>query len=175
MRRPTTSQNSEILHVALLKVRAMYESFISDAAFLYNVPQPWIQAVIQVESNWNPAAYNPNDPTGAWGLMQILYRTAQALGYTGTQEGLFDPRTNIDLGAKLLGQLRIQYGNDFRRIYSAYNSGDPDKWQWSEEVYSHVMRALDALQEFMSGTGGVSVGILLVVAMVAFLAIRKGL
>lgn len=149
----------------------MFDSFISEASARYRVPEAWIRAVIEVESGWNPEAYNPNDPTGAWGLMQLLYRTAQGLGYEGDPTGLFDPETNIDLGAKLLGQLRIQYGDDFRRIYSAYNSGNPDLWETSTQVYNNVMRALEALQAYLPV---VSAGAILVLAVAAVWMFRKG-
>lgn len=152
----------------------MFDGSIARYAALWNVPEAWIRAVIEVESSWDPEAYNPSDPTGAWGLMQLLYRTAQGLGYDGAPEGLFDPDTNIYYGAKLLGQLRIQYGDDFRRIYSAYNSGNPDKWESSSEVYGNVMRALEALGRFLESPVTQTAGIGLLVALAAFLLLRKG-
>jgi soluble lytic murein transglycosylase-like protein len=152
----------------------MFDASIQYAAQTYNVPANWIKAVIQVESNWNPEAYNASDPTGAWGLMQLLLSTARGLGYLGPGEGLFDPSTNILYGAKLLGQLRIQYGDDFNRVYSAYNSGDPDLWETSTEVYNNVMRAVDALQSFVESNPATSGGIGLVVLLLALWLFRKG-
>lgn len=128
----------------------MFDDLINQAAINYQVPVPWIQAVIQTESSWNPNAHNASDPSGAWGLMQILYTTARALGYTGAAEGLFDPAVNIDLGTKLLGQLRASYGDDFRRVYSAYNSGKPDLWETSSQVAAHVATAVGNLQQWLS-------------------------
>jgi soluble lytic murein transglycosylase-like protein len=102
--------------------------------------------------------------------MQLLTRTAKGLGYTGPAEGLYDPEVNIDLGAKLLGQLRSSYGDDFRRVYSAYNSGKPDLWQTSTQVAANVGRALTALEkwvtsEFSEITGGNS-GVVVLLAFV---------
>jgi len=131
----------------------MFDAEIAAASAAYNVPVAWIQAVIQTESSWNRLAYRaePAIHDASYGLMQLLYSTAQGLGYTGPVQGLYDPATNIDLGAKLLGQLRQSYGEDFRRVYSAYNSGKPDLWQTSEQVASNVARALAALISY-SGT-----------------------
>src|SRR5438034_7663401 len=99
----------------------MYDQFITASALQYQVPEAWIRAVIQTESSWNPSAHpSPND---GYGLMQVLRTTAIALGYTGVPEGLFDPQINIDLGTKLLAELRSTYGENAARVYSAYNSG----------------------------------------------------
>jgi len=126
----------------------MFDDFISASSATYGVPVSWIRAVIQTESAWNPNAHNAADPTGAYGLMQVLYSTAQALGYTGPASGLYDPAININLGTELLSQLRNSYGDDFRRVYSAYNSGNPDLWQTSEQVAANVARALAALLSY---------------------------
>lgn len=154
----------------------MFDEIINAAASTYNVPVPWIQAVIETESSWNPDAYNPNDPSGAWGLMQILFTTAKGLGYGGTAEGLFDPETNINLGSKLLGMLRDRYGDDFRRVYSAYNSGNPDLWETSSQVGANVRRALTALQKWIDAAVGVvtqspaSAGVVVLLGFVLFWA-----
>jgi soluble lytic murein transglycosylase-like protein len=82
--------------------------------------------------------------------MQLLYRTAKGLGYSGSTDGLYDPATNIDLGTMLLGQLRQRWGDDFRRVYSAYNSGNPDLWETSKQVATNVGRAVDNLTKWLS-------------------------
>ena len=52
----------------------------------------------------------------SYGLMQLLMSTARGLGYTGDANGLYDAATNIDLGTRLLSDLRRRYGTDFDRI-----------------------------------------------------------
>lgn len=42
------------------------------------------------ESNFEPTAYNPNDPSGAWGIGQVLATTAAQHGYNDPN-ALFDP------------------------------------------------------------------------------------
>lgn len=130
----------------------MYEDLISAAAIRNTIPESWIRAVIEVESSWNPDAYRaePKIQDASYGLMQVLEGTARGLGFTGPKEDLFLPHVSIDLGAQLLGDLRRKYGDDFRRIYSAYNSGRPDLWQTSTQVASNVSRALAALERYVT-------------------------
>lgn len=122
----------------------MFDSEISSAAYSYSVPESWIRAVIQVESNWNPNAFNPNDPGGSRGLMQISGPTAHAYGVTDLDQ-LFDPLYNISIGSRILSDLRSRFGDDFRAVYSAYNSGSGTLWQTSAQVADHVSKALAAL------------------------------
>jgi soluble lytic murein transglycosylase-like protein len=129
----------------------MFDTEIQTGARLYNVPEAWIRAVIETESSWNPNAFRaePKINDASYGLMQLLYRTAKSLGYNGDADGLYDPAVNIDLGSKLLGQLRTKYGDDFRSIYSAYNSGSATLWQTSTQVATNVARAVDNLSKWI--------------------------
>jgi soluble lytic murein transglycosylase-like protein len=143
----------------------MFDDFISASAAKWNVPPEWIYAVIETESGWDPNAYNAGDPDGARGLMQIIGPTARALGISDLNS-LFDPATNIDLGTKLLGLLRTRYGDDFQRVYSAYNSGNPDLWQTSTQVAAHVANALANLAKWSGNSG--NAGLLVVLALAVF-------
>jgi soluble lytic murein transglycosylase-like protein len=147
-----------------------YESLILNNAERWNVPVAWIKAVIMQESSGNPNAYRaePQIQDASYGLMQLLYRTAKGLGYTGTPEGLYDPAVNIEFGTKLLGQLRRSYGDNFSRVYSAYNSGSPDRYLSSSQVADHVNKAVAWLERvitdepFLASTGAASLLILAV-------------
>lgn len=55
--------------------------------------------------------------------MQILYRTAQGVGYQGTPAGLFDPEANLDAGAAYLRGLLDRHADDVWAAVSAYNNG----------------------------------------------------
>jgi len=121
-----------------------WNPIVNQAAADWGVPVEWIKAVIQVESGGNPDAFNRSDPGGSRGLMQISGPTARAYGVEDL-DTLFDPVLNIAVGTHLLSDLRRSYGDDFRRVYSAYNSGGPDKWTWSAQVAANVERALGAL------------------------------
>lgn len=125
-------------------IKDTFDSLFAQAAEGWNVPFAWLKAIAGAESEYNPNAYRaePKINDGSYGLMQILYGTAWKLGYRGFAAGLFDPFTNIDVSAKLLAELRGQYGTDFRRIYSAYNSGGPDNYLTNPTVAAHVERAV---------------------------------
>ena len=74
-----------------------------------------VQAVIQVESNFQPNAVSP---AGAQGIMQIMPETQKDLGLSSP----FDYRLNIEAGVRYL---RMQYDR-FRRLdlaLAAYNAG----------------------------------------------------
>lgn len=132
----------------------MLEQFqvsISDAAIRYSVPESWIKAVIMTESSGDPRAYRaePQINDASYGLMQLLLKTARGLGYVGAADGLYDPAVNIDLGTKLLAQWRRTQGDDFQAVYSAYNSGKPDRYLSSPQVLANVNRAVDWLRKFI--------------------------
>lgn len=128
-----------------------YDPLINKAATAYNIPVAWIKAIIMTESSGKPDAYRdePKLKTGSYGLGQFLPATAASLGYKGDPKGLFDPAVNIDLIGKYLADLRIKYGDDVRRIYSAYNSGRPDLYKSSTQVGKHVQNFMGNLNMVM--------------------------
>lgn len=101
------------------------------------VPVSLIKATIAAESAFNPQAFREEAPRSSlpptqdfpqggdasYGLMQILSRTARALHYTGSLGGLFNPRENIRLGAKLLRDNLARTNWDVADSVSAYNGG----------------------------------------------------
>jgi len=76
-----------------------------------------VVAVASVESGFRPEAVSPK---GALGLMQLMPKTAEALGV----ENALDPVQNLDGGARYLGQLLTLYGGDLTRALAAYNAGE---------------------------------------------------
>ncbi len=147
----------------------MFEDFIRASAQQWNVPEAWIGAVIQAESSWNPNAWNQSDPGGSRGLMQISGPTATAYGVLNPQ-ALFDPALNIDVGTHLLHDLRSSYGDDLRRVYSAYNSGKPDLYLTSSQVANNVERVLAALSDWTVShpIGDATLGVLALLTMYWF-------
>jgi len=154
-----------------------YDDLIMSASMTYNVPFHWIKAIIGAESNFNPNAYREEPAIGdaSYGLMQILYRTAVEMGFTGRPENLFDPALNITLGTKYLAKLIEKYGSSsFERIYSAYNSGSPDKYLTSSQVARHVENAVAWLERVMTGNPEAAGGLALLVAGVIIYLMTKG-
>lgn len=145
----------------------MYDSIISDAAFLYGVPESWIRAFITVESSWNPDAVSS---LGAIGLMQIMPSTAAGLGVTDSQT-LFDPVVNIDTGARLLQELIGRFGQIIEPVASAYYSGSGTAYQTNQEVSAYVDKIKAALST-VAVVGGSGL-ILVIFVWLLFLA-KKG-
>jgi soluble lytic murein transglycosylase-like protein len=65
---------------------------------IYEIPEELVHRVVRRESRYNPSAYSK----GNYGLMQIRYNTAKAMGYDGPADGLFDAETNIKYAVKYL-------------------------------------------------------------------------
>lgn len=102
-----------------------YDAEIQAASAEFGVRVPLIKGVIGRESAFVPTAKRGEPQIGdaSYGLMQLLYSTAKALGYTGTPEGLLDPATNIHYGTMLLAQNLSRTGGDEASAISAYNGG----------------------------------------------------
>src|SRR5207245_1331912 len=79
------------------------------------------KAIIAHESEWNPNAVNPDDPS--YGLMQVLFGPGGPYPSVTTQQ-LLDPATNIQLGMDFL---RYQLGRYpiLEDAIAAYNAGSP--------------------------------------------------
>jgi soluble lytic murein transglycosylase-like protein len=93
-----------------------FDGFIEEAAALYGVSSDLVRAVIQTESGFDPQAVSG---VGAKGLMQIMPRTARALGVKDP----FDPRDNIFGGVKYLSMLLEKYNGNVALALASYNAG----------------------------------------------------
>ncbi|MBN8933982.1 MAG: lytic transglycosylase domain-containing protein [Rhizobium pusense] len=92
---------------------------IAEAARRFAIPERWIRAVMQAESDHDPHATSPK---GAMGLMQIMPGTWQELrARHGLGDDPYDPRDNILAGAAYLAELHDLYGSP--GFLAAYNAG----------------------------------------------------
>jgi soluble lytic murein transglycosylase-like protein len=83
------------------------------------VPFALVDAVVRIESRYNPGARNGVNV----GLTQINVRTAQSLGYRGGASGLLDAETNLRYGVKYLAQAYKLAGGDTCGTVLRYQSG----------------------------------------------------
>lgn len=110
--------------MALWPSEDAFDRIIASASTRYDVPFSLIKGVIAAESAFKPDAYRaePQIEDASRGLMQVLRSTADTLGFRGSDEGLFEPWTNINLGVQLLSRERARTGS-WDNAISAYNGG----------------------------------------------------
>ncbi len=99
--------------------RNRYVDLIARHAAANGIPFALADAVIRVESRYNPSARNG----GAVGLMQIKPQTARGLGYRGGAAGLHNPETNVVYGIKYLAQAYRMSKGDTCATVMRYQSG----------------------------------------------------
>jgi len=92
------------------------DSLIGQAARHEELDADLLRSVMQQESAFRPCAVSPK---GAMGLMQLMPATAAQLGV----EDPFNPKQNVDAGARFLKQLLNTYSGDVPRALAAYNAG----------------------------------------------------
>ncbi len=94
-----------------------YTPLIETVAQQAQLPAALLQAVIQVESAYNPKAVSPK---GAVGLMQLMPATAKRYGVIDRT----DPTTNLNGGARYLRDLLTLFNEDLALALAAYNAGE---------------------------------------------------
>lgn len=111
-----------------------------EAANRYKVPAQLLYAIARTESNLNPTAVNRNK-NGSWdiGIMQINSTWLPTLKRYGIgQRQLFDPCTNIKIGAWILSQNFARLGYNWKAI-GAYNASTRSlRARYAWKVYQHL-------------------------------------
>ena len=116
-----------------------YDLLIEKYAKLFRVDATLVRAVIQVESNFDPACVSRK---GARGLMQLMPETAKQYGVTSVH----DPDQNIRAGILHLREM-LEMFSDLPRALAAYNAGPNAVLKYNgippyEETTTYVKRAL---------------------------------
>ncbi len=76
-----------------------------------------LHAMVRVESAYNPQAVSKK---GAQGLMQLMPATANRYGVADS----YDPKQNLEGGARYLRDLLVEFEYDIRLALAAYNAGE---------------------------------------------------
>ena len=92
------------------------QSLIIQAAKANDLPPDLLDAMVQVESRYQPDVVSPK---GAVGLLQLMPDTARSLGV----DNPFNPQQNLHGGAVFLRQLLDRFNNDLKLALAAYNAG----------------------------------------------------
>jgi len=95
----------------------IYSELITATAQTHGVDPILVQALIQVESNYQPRARSSK---GAMGLMQLMPSVAREYKVRNA----YDPQSNIDAGIRKLKSLLERWGGDVALALAAYNAGD---------------------------------------------------
>lgn len=93
-----------------------YDDIIEDRARRYGVDPALVMAIVMAESSYDALAESHR---GARGLMQLMPRTATALGV----EDAFDPEENIDAGVRYFRRLMESFDGRTDLALAAYNAG----------------------------------------------------
>ena len=117
----TTAHLKENTPKFLDNARGVYGEMVRTAALLHGVDPKLILAVIVVESEGNPKVVSRR---GAQGLMQLMPKTARAMGAKDSKE----PFQNILAGTKYLKELEERYGFDSRRKYASHRVISPARY-----------------------------------------------
>jgi soluble lytic murein transglycosylase len=93
-----------------------YRTVVREACSIYNLEEPLLRAVMEVESDYNRYAVSS---AGARGLMQLMPETMVYVGVGNP----WDPKQNIMGGAKYLKELIKRFSGDLPLALAAYNAG----------------------------------------------------
>jgi soluble lytic murein transglycosylase-like protein len=130
---------------------ADFRHYIDDASDQYQVDPILVEAVIHVESGFNPNAVSKK---GATGLMQLMHATAQRYQVTNR----LNPRDNIFAGVQHLSYLFTRFDGEVNLVLAAYNAGAgsvdkysgvppyPETRRYIEKVLSYQSRLSQRLQ-----------------------------
>jgi len=115
-----------------------YDTWIRQAATLYQIPEELVRAIIKAESDYDPRALSP---AGAQGLMQLMPETALRMQVRDA----FDPREAIFGGTRYLRVLANLFNGDLDLTIAAYNAGEGAVMRYGgippyEETQGYVTR-----------------------------------
>lgn len=118
--KPPPVENLVGLKAAPPTGRSHYLAVVAREAERQGFPTAVADAVVMVESAYNPSVVGT---VGEVGLMQVRPSTAAMLGFSGSNEALAEPETNIRYGVEYLAQAWRLAGGDLCRALMKYRAG----------------------------------------------------
>jgi soluble lytic murein transglycosylase-like protein len=106
---------------------ANVDRFIVESATRNGVDPVLLYAIMHRESSFRHMAVSPK---GARGLMQLMPGTAARFGVSN----IFDPRQNIEGGARYVRFLLDTFGGDVRLALAGYNAGEGAVMRYGNRV-----------------------------------------
>jgi soluble lytic murein transglycosylase-like protein len=97
--------------------RTDLRKLVSDVSLEHGVDPKLVDAVVRVESDYDPQAVSRR---GALGLMQLMPETADRLDVGDP----FDPEENIRGGVREISRLVDRYAGNLQLALAAYNAGE---------------------------------------------------
>jgi len=118
----TTREGRSVAAAATTKAkpRSSLQALVAKYAAAEGIPFSLAHGVVMVESRYNPRATGKG---GYIGLMQLSYRTAKGMGFSGSRAALYEPETNIKYGVKYLAGAYRQAGGNMCVTVSKYQGG----------------------------------------------------
>jgi hypothetical protein len=113
---PVSVPENQLQSVHIKKAEHSLHPIILQASNRYQVDSSLVKAIIMAESNYNSKAISKR---GAKGLMQLMPKTAEALGVGDS----FNPEHNINAGVRYLKKLMNQFDGDVKLALAAYHAG----------------------------------------------------
>jgi len=141
---PPAARPTVVMRPALAAARLVAQApvlpLIHRVAQQYSIDPRLVQAIITVESNFDPHAVSR---AGAQGLMQLMPDTAARYRVVNP----FDPQANIEGGIRYLRDLSLMFPSDLRYVLAAYNAGEGTVQQYGgippyPETQRYVERVL---------------------------------
>ena len=120
-----------------------YGAVIQQAAAKYRIDPSVLAGLIEVESGYNPKAFNAS---GASGIAQIIPKW-----HPGVK--VWNPNESIMYAAQYLDQLRTQLGGSINEAIYAYNSG-PGAIRQSKENRDYFPKVMRAAGKYGFGSNG---------------------
>lgn len=100
--------------------RAQYRQLIERESLAFGLPPALVDAVMAVESQYNPTVVGMD---GEVGLMQVMLPTARMMGFTGTSMELATPDVNVHYGVQYLAGAWRRANGDLCTATMKYRAG----------------------------------------------------